>query len=152
MKLEKILWMLDSENDMLTQQKGIELAGQIGNIADFILPMYPQYNKNVWENCAKVIILKTNLELAPYLVKILEWLQDLNWPGTFIIINRLLCFDGRLLAKAYIDVYNCARKAPEENNEWLNHLSKLIENKELVQNLNSEIYNHMMMRYRNFWQ
>lgn len=152
MDLKDLLWMLDSENDTFIQQKGIELAGQIGHIADFILPMYPKYNKNIWENCAKIIIQKTDSELAPYLVRILEWLQDLNWPGSFIILNRLLCFDGELLAKAYVDVSHNTFRVPEENNEWLDHLSKLIENKDFARNLNNELYDQIKVRYQNFWQ
>lgn len=39
--------------------------------------------------CAKVIADRSDEELIPYLRYLFEWLQDLNWPGSGIIINRL---------------------------------------------------------------
>lgn len=48
-----------------------------------------QTEKNVWDNCAKVIISKTDEELQPYLDRLFNWIQDLNWPGALMILERL---------------------------------------------------------------
>ena len=32
---------------------------------------------------------KSDAELCPYLPNLLEWLQDLNWPGAQLIYDRL---------------------------------------------------------------
>lgn len=55
----------------------------------FIQPLTPKHNKNVWENCAVIIAEKSDENPKPYLVELLEWLQDMNWPGAFCILNRL---------------------------------------------------------------
>ena len=75
-----------SEND---QAKGLELAKNVHNFNVFLQPCNEKYNKNVWDNCAKVLSQKTDKELMPYLTRLLEWLQDLNWPGALIILDRL---------------------------------------------------------------
>ena len=75
-----------SEND---QAKGLELAKNVQNFNVFLQPCNEKYNKNVWDNCAKILSQKTDKELMPYLENLLEWLQDLNWPGALIILDRL---------------------------------------------------------------
>ena len=75
-----------SEND---QAKGLELAKNVHNFNVFLQPCSKKHNKNVWDNCAKVLSQKTDKELMPYLTKLFEWLQDLNWPGALIILDRL---------------------------------------------------------------
>ena len=57
----------------------------------FIQPIIvpPEKSKSVWESCAKVISLKTDEELEPFLYLLFEWLQDMNWPGAYIIFDRL---------------------------------------------------------------
>ena len=75
-----------SEND---QAKGLELAKNVQNFNVFLQPCSKKHNINVWDNCAKIISQKTDEELIPYLTKLFEWLQDLNWPGALIILDRL---------------------------------------------------------------
>lgn len=55
------------------------------------------YGKNVWDNCAKILSEKTNEELAPYLIELMEWLRDMNWPGALCIFDRLKKMEGELL-------------------------------------------------------
>lgn len=87
--LNKIMDMLDWWQSEEIQKKGIELAHEVKCINTFILPMDADYNKNVWENCAKILANRSDEALKPYLSHLFEWLQDLTWPGTFIIIERL---------------------------------------------------------------
>jgi hypothetical protein len=87
--VDEIMSMLDGNNSIKIQQKGIELAKNSGYIKQFILPRYKDNSKVVWENCAKILSDKKDEELIPYLSEILTWFQDLNWPGGIIILDRL---------------------------------------------------------------
>lgn len=149
--LIEILKMLDCCNELEIQNKGVELAANFNDIGVFILPMHPLYNKNVWENCAKIIEKRSDQELAPYVIKLLEWLQDLNWPGTFIIIERLKRIDGEILINPYIATLCKAKNYSEDDQEWLDHLTILIENKELAKKLDEDLYRRLKKRYTNFW-
>ena len=84
-EINEIFNMLNSNNDLKVQQEGIKLASNIDNIEHFIQPSL--YGKCVWENCAKVLSLKDDDILKPYLFDLLVWLQDLNWPGAIIILE-----------------------------------------------------------------
>lgn len=147
----EILQMLDCRNELEIQNKGIELAANFNDISVFILPMHPLYNKNVWENCAKIIEKKSDQELAPYIIRLFEWLQDLNWPGAFIIIERLKLIDGKLLINPYIETLRKAINYSEDDREWLDNLTILIENKKLVGRLDEDLYRKLKKRYANFW-
>ena len=87
--IDYIMDLLDWNNSTEVQAKGIELAKKVKNINVFLQPCNRKHNKNVWENCAKVLSTKTDEELTPYLIELFEWLQDLNWPGAFCIMERL---------------------------------------------------------------
>lgn len=73
------------------EKMGIDEAKKIKNLFPFIQPIIvpTDKSKSVWEPCSKVISLKTDEELEPFLYLLFEWLQDMNWPGAFIIFDRL---------------------------------------------------------------
>ena len=87
--IKDIMDMLDWHMPHEIQSKGIALARNTETIIPFIQPLTPQHNKNVWDNCAVIIAEKSDENLKLYLVELLEWLQDMNWPGAFCILNRL---------------------------------------------------------------
>lgn len=95
--IDKIMQMLDSSyeknNSEEVQNKGIELGKEVKFFDIFFQPKYPS-GKMVWENCAKIICDKTNEELEPYLDKMFEWVEDLNWPGALLIFERLVDMAG----------------------------------------------------------
>lgn len=143
--------MLDENRSLEIQEQGIEVAREMKEIDKFILPISPEYSKNVWLNCAKILEEKTDQELSPYLPELLEWLQDLNWPGTFIIIERLKRFNGQLLLKPFVEAMaKACRKNPEEQ-EWANYLAVLIENQELAKILPDEVSIQVQELYNDFW-
>lgn len=74
------------------EKKGIEEAGKLKNLYPFIQPIIvpPDKSKSVWEPCAKVLALRSDEELKPFLCLLFEWLQDMNWPGADIIFSRLM--------------------------------------------------------------
>ena len=128
--IDEIMDMLHGSNNVEIQQKGIELAKSIKSFNVFILPMHPGYNKNVWGNCAKILVDKPDKDLEPYLYQLLEWLQDINWPGSLIILDRLKAFsEVKMLSFA---VKNCVKRAIAcDDKIWLNYLSELLDNEKL---------------------
>lgn len=121
--ITEIMDMLDWHMPPEIQSKGISLARNIEIIIPFIQPITPEHNKNVWENCAVIIAEKSDEKLKPYLVDLLEWLQDMNWPGAFCILDRLQRYSDNNSIHSAINV--CIEKAKNcgdvvwENNLYL---------------------------------
>ena len=108
------------------QAKGISLARNIETVIPFIQPLTPEHNKNVWENCAVIIAEKSDEKLKPYLVELLEWLQDMNWPGAFCILDRLQRYSDNNSIHSAINV--CIEKARDCGDEvWENNLYLLLQ-------------------------
>lgn len=96
---------------------GINEAKNYKYLYPFIQPVIPEKSKSIWEPCAKVIALKSDEELKPYLCLLFEWLQDLNWPGAYIIFDRLLKMPLTLLED---ELNDCKCQAEKNNDElWL---------------------------------
>ena len=126
--IDEIMKMLDWNNSIETQQKGIELAKDIQSINAFVLPMNP--SKSVWENCAKILSAKPDEVLQPYLSRLLEWIEDINWPGALIILQRLKDFSE--VKMLVFSVKESVRIAYATNNLiWLNSIAELLDNQML---------------------
>lgn len=123
----EILDMIDWNKPAETQSKGISLASKFENIVPFIQPLTPKHNKNVWENCAVIISQKSDEEIKPYLVELLEWLQDMHWPGAFCILDRLCKYsDNNTIFEA---INTCIEKAKESRDDvWNSNLHLLLNN------------------------
>lgn len=127
--IDDIMKMLDGNNVQEIQDKGIELGKKIECINVFILPLHQGYNKNIWENCAKILASKSDETLEPYLEHLLEWVEDINWPGALIIIERLKQFSD--IEKFYTVYEDTVKRAFGTNRGmWIANLSKLIEDNE----------------------
>ena len=124
--IDYIMNLFDWNNSDDDQTRGLKLAEDIKCISAFIQPGSP-YGKNVWENCAKALVKRDDKELEPHLIELLEWLQDMNWPGAFCILNRLQNYGDTLSLNVSLTI--CLRKAKMLNDEiWednLNMLSKM---------------------------
>ncbi len=148
--IDRIMDMLDSNNTIKMQEKGIRLAKNIKSINVFILPMHSGYNKNIWENCAKILANKTDEELSPYLTNLLEWTEDLNWPGAIIILERMKKFSKtRELAYNVEEFVNVANTRGEYREIWLTYLSELLDNKKLREELPKETLDILKTYYYN---
>ena len=125
--IAEILDMLDWHMPTEIQSKGIALARESDEIIPFIQPLTLRHNKNVWENCALIISEKSDEKLKPYLVELLEWLQDMNWPGAFCVLERLKKYaDNNTLCQA---VNVCVEKAKVDDNDvWKSNLHLIINN------------------------
>nr|WP_162990894.1 DUF5071 domain-containing protein [Maliibacterium massiliense] len=122
--IDQIMDMLDWNNAAEIQQEGLKLAKQVESINVFIQPLDRQHNKNVWDNCAQVLCDRSDQELKPYLIRLLEWLEDLNWPGALRIFNRLRRYsDKEAFDFSYHECIMRAKALQEE--DWLHHLYEL---------------------------
>lgn len=136
--INEIMDMLDWNNDLETQENGRILAGEVQCLKIFMQPCDRKYNKNVWENCALVISNKSDRLLQPYLLDMLDWLQDINWPGAFIIVERLKKFQNyEILAFAISEKVKVAKATADSL--WLLGMSELLGQKRLLKYLADDI-------------
>ena len=99
-------------------QQGLVLAKSAKNLFPFLQPVLPnEKSKSVWEPCAKVIADRSDEELAPYLSFLFEWLQDLNWPGSEIILDRLAKMPKALTEETL--KYSKSRAEKNQDEMWL---------------------------------
>lgn len=96
--IDKIFEHLSWANGDEIQKRGIELASNIKSLSVLIMPIE---SKSIWENCARVLIRKSDEELERYFIKLFEWLKDMNWPGAYLIYDRLLCASAENFLPAY---------------------------------------------------
>lgn len=122
--INKIYNMLNWENPSEIQLEGIRLAKRI---SDLSLLIQPPAVPSVWEHCANILFEKSDVELEPYLDSLLEWLQDLNWPGALVVLERLKRFN---VCEIFVFSLNeCAKRAEACNDQfWLDNLSELLDN------------------------
>lgn len=123
--VDYIMDLIDWNKDISEQSVGIKLAQNVQSINVFLQPCNKKYNKNVWENCAEILSERSDEELSPYLTELLKWLQDMNWPGAFCILDRLKRYkDDRWFKYSYDGCFKCAVALDDE--VWQNNL-KIIE-------------------------
>ena len=124
--IDYIFRLFDWNNSNNVQSKGLELAKEVKCISVFIQPGNP-YGKNIWDNCAKALAERSDEELEPYLIELLEWLQDMNWPGAFCVFDRLQKYANNRTLCVMLNI--CIKKAQILNDEmWASNLI-LLQNK-----------------------
>ena len=148
--IDEIMDMLDWNNSEEVQQKGVELAKNIKNISAFVQPNDP--GKSVWENCAKILADRPDDKLKPYLSQLLEWLQDFTWPGALIILEKLVCYNE--IDVLVFNVELCVKRAVVcgtwEDLLLVDHISELLDNKNLKEALSTEILEILQKHYHNW--
>ena len=152
--INQIYRMLNWHSRFGDQLQGIKLARNLDDLSLLILPSANGEGKNIWENCARALYEISDDRLEKYLPSLLEWLQDLNWPGALIILDRLKIFSGEKLKKPFIDRFSYADNLNnEEGLMWLDHLSELLDNEELKAVLPKPIVEKLKKHYKNwgFW-
>lgn len=132
---EELFNLLDWNSSREAQEEGIRIGLQRQNLEIFL----QTYDKGIWENSARILAQKSDEELKKYIPKLLEWLQDINWPGAIIILNRLKKIDGKLLIKDFEMAIKKAREEEEVN--WIYSLSHLLENVSLKNMISMDCLN-----------
>lgn len=126
-EIDYIMSLISWDRDIVDQKKGIEKAKEVENINVFLQPRNRGFDKNVWDNCALILADRTDEELSPYLFELLSWLQDMNWPGAYCILNRLNKIgDKTALNRAYIIAEKLAKVL--DDNVWCDNLSMVNRN------------------------
>ena len=148
--INMIYQMLHWQNSENIQRKGIELAKKLTDLSPLILPIY-EGSQSIWDNCAKALSELSDDRLEKYLPLLLEWLQDLNWPGALTILERFIIFSGEKLKNPFIKQVKYAISLnSEEGLRWLDYLSELLDNQELKQLLPNEILKIVQKHYHNW--
>ena len=148
--INMIYQMLHWQNSENIQRKGIELAKKLTDLRPLILPIY-EGSQSIWDNCAKALSELSDDRLEKYLPLLLEWLQDLNWPGALTILERFIIFSGEKLKNPFIKQVKYAISLnSEEGLRWLDYLSELLDNQELKQLLPNEILKIVQKHYHNW--
>lgn len=149
--INEIYQMLNWHSRYGEQLQGIKLAKELEDISPLILPHANGESKGLWENCARALFEMSDSKLEKHLSSLLEWLQDLNWPGATIILDRLVIFSGEKLEKPFIDTCLYAISLNNEDGLiWLDYLSELLDNKELKILLPKKISNVLQKHYHNW--
>ena len=149
--IQNIYDLLNWRNNKEKRSEGIRLAKNIKDLSLLITPPAPP---SVWECCADILFEKTDSELEPYLLGLLEWLQDLNWPGAQTILDRLLLLNGGLLYVPFLQCFhNAHEQMGDEGLRWLDYLSELLDNKLLKSHLPDDVLRILSKHYKNwgFW-
>lgn len=148
--LKNIMELIHWDRDEQDQEKGRKLASQVEDISVF-LQDNAYGGKAVWENCALILVEESDDRLEQYLPSLLEWLQDFNWPGALIILDRLKVFTGEKLKNPFIKfVKNAINIKNEEGLMWLDNLSELLDNEGLKAELPSDILKILQKHYHNW--
>ena len=137
--IDEIIAMLDWRNSKATQSMGIEAGCSIKCIKAFFQPLSDRLGKNVWDNCALIVCSHTDEALNPYIVDMLLWLQDLNWPGALKIMQRLQRFENVSVLATTIMQMLPALVALEDTT-WLINISSLLDNRSLAECVDSETF------------
>lgn len=122
--IDEIISYLDWNNTEYIQEQGRIMARDVECINAFIQPVFSNYGKNVWDNCALILSEKDDKKLVVYINRLLEWVSDLNWPGADCIFSRLCRFErSSIFEDALNNSIKIARITDDE--QWYNSLIKL---------------------------
>lgn len=140
--------MLNWENPAEIQLEGLKFAKKIDDLSLLIQPPAPP---SVWEQCANILSEKSDMQLKPYLSQLLEWLQDINWPGAITIAKRLKTYSGEGLAIALENAVKSTQKMSKDvGMMWLDYLSELLDNEMLIASLSGDTLSLLKEHHHNW--
>lgn len=145
--IDEIMHLINWNQSSAEQARGISLARDIKCIKCFFQPLGLNENKAVWQNCAKVICYHDDSELELYLVDMLLWLEDINWPGSELILNRLIAFKRVDMLAHHLSTLVPVLVYKNEFN-WLITLARLLENSLLLDTIDNETL-LLLLSYQN---
>lgn len=135
--INKIMDMLSWNNSKDIQAEGRRLAGDVKCLKIFMQPADKEYGKKVWENCALILKEKSDELLSPYMMELLDWLRDLNWPGACVILERLQNYqEYEWLAWGLGESVRLAKADKDEI--WLMNLAELAVGRKVFDYLSDE--------------
>ncbi|MBQ7171275.1 MAG: DUF5071 domain-containing protein [Clostridia bacterium] len=136
--IDELFDMLSWNSDAETQKKGIELAKDIECFSVFLQPRSFKHSKDVWGNCAKILYDYPDEKLQYCVPEMLEWLEDMNWPGAELVLERLIKMKDISFLSSFLTV--CVKEALIlDNQSWLGNMAALLENDDLKNELPKDI-------------
>jgi hypothetical protein len=115
------------------KKSGIEEGKKIEYMSILFRPIE---TKEIWENCAKIIVSQSKEKTSRYHYELLHWLENKQWPGYDIIFEYIKKIPETDLYKTY---GFCIKEADkEQKNEWLNNLISLLKEKNLYNYLTED--------------
>lgn len=145
--IDDIMCLLSWKRSPDDQAKGMQLAMEVKCLKAFFQPICDDYSKDVWDNCASIIVQHSDNELVPYLTDMLLWLQDMNWPGADRILGRLLTFSDMVMLSKLVSRFTIALNATEDYS-WLFSIAQLMENSELAISIDSKAYDILITYFQ----
>lgn len=144
LNMDQLYAMLSCENSESEQKKARIIASKL----KMLYPLFqPIEDKSVWENCAIVIAEKPDEILDNYSFLLLKWLQDMNWPGAFIILERLKKYAKVERLVSAVNV--CVKEAVAKDDEmWLYWLSGLLDNEKLKSSISENSLTLLQKHYQ----
>ncbi len=118
--MEELLKQLSWDTPKSIKKEAIKKLKKEKDLRIFFQPTSKECNKNVWDNCAKIIISKTDAELIPYMDNMFEWLQDMNWPGSWKILKRIKKIPFKKIEKSFTKNLKIALQELDEEGIYLN--------------------------------
>lgn len=119
MDLAEALENLSRHGPAEAQQKAI---AWLTSREDYDLHLLIQTDgKSHWENAAKVLRQKGAAKTMGIIDHLLEWIQDINWPGSQDIMALLETFPKPIFLPAYEKAVSIA--AETNDDPWLDYLS-----------------------------
>lgn len=119
-------------NNLLSKYSASELSNtNIPNISflhQFLNIKDLQTDMKYWDKCADVLIRRGHEKIKSVELIMLIWLEDLNWPGSFKVLNYFLTLDITELNDLIIEAFTLAYY--KKDIEWAINLCNLINNKE----------------------
>ena len=145
--IDELFDMLCWNSDEETQKRGIELAKDVKCFSVFLQPYGLEYGIGIWENCAKILSSYPDETLQYCSSGMLKWLENMTWPGAFIILDRLVAFSDTTFLSMH--VVHCVKEALAcDLQDWLYSMAALLANENLIPNLPKDIYDVLYVRYK----
>ncbi|QVK19002.1 DUF5071 domain-containing protein [Mycoplasmatota bacterium] len=123
--INKLLLQLSWNNPKEIQEKAVNELVEMEDLdlTLLLLPLEP-FGKCCWENAAKVLYRKEYPKVKDIIPQLFEWLQFMNWPGAYIIVELLKTIPKHILMLSIESTVKVA--ISEEDEDWLLSLNELI--------------------------
>lgn len=129
---------MDDLSVMLREKTETEIIDYILHSTDFDLKrlILPLYDKSLYDKSVRIICKLDDQKIISMLPDLLEWFEDMNWPGTTLLAERLNAIPRKNI-EPYLQI--ALKKASDKSDEiwyyWLRYIfypETIDENYELI--------------------
>lgn len=120
----RLLWENpDQVTDVIIESISAMISKDPSLIACVLSP-WNLCDKSRWESFARVIANQSDAVLEHYAAGVLNWLQDLNWPGSMLLFDRLKTVRPGKIDRAIAECIEFAEEVCNDE-EWAEFLRQL---------------------------